>query len=184
VTTLNNIKGNLQLAQERMKKYADRKWSKRELTVGDMAYLKLHPYRHSSLGIHKAIKLHSKYYDPFKVLQKINQVAYKLLLPDGCSIHPVFHVSQLKKHIGNKVVPQPQLPLTDAEGNVQMHPESLLERRLIPHNNEPVVQWLFKWVNLPESIATWEDADFIRKIFPEFTPCGQGSQRRAHCQPC
>jgi hypothetical protein len=136
-----------------------------------MTYLKRQPYRHNSLGIHKEIKLHSKYYGPFKVLQRIGQVAYKLLLPDGCSIHPVFHVSQLKKHIGNKVVPQHHLPLTDNEGNIKMQPESLLNRRLIPRNNEPVVQWLIKWVNLPEEAATWEDADFIHSIFPDFTPC-------------
>jgi hypothetical protein len=135
-----------------------------------MTYLKRQPYHHNSLGIHKEIKLHSKYYGPFKVLQRIGQVAYKLLLPDGCSIHPVFHVSQLKKHIGNKVVPQHHLPLTDNEGNIKMQSESLLNRRLIPRNNELVVQWLIKWVNLPEEAATWEDADFIRSIFPDFTP--------------
>jgi hypothetical protein len=82
----------------------------------------------------------------------------------------VFHVSQLKKHIGNKVVPRPHLPLTNNEGNIKMQPKSLLNRRLIPQNNEHVVQWLIKWANLPEEPATWEDADFIRTIFPDFTP--------------
>jgi hypothetical protein len=151
---LNTIKQNLQLAQEMMKKYANQKRSERQHAVGDMAYLKLQPYRHNTLGIHKALKLHSKYYGPFKVLQKIGQVAYKLLLPADCSIHHVFHVSQLKKHIGTKVVPQADLPLTDPEGNIQVQPESLMQRCLKPRNNEPVVQWLIKWVNLPESAAT------------------------------
>jgi hypothetical protein len=63
-----NIKRNLQLAQERMKKNADRNRSERELTVGDMVYLKLQPYMHTSMGIHRSIKLHSKFYGPFKVL--------------------------------------------------------------------------------------------------------------------
>jgi hypothetical protein len=57
-------------------------------------------------------------------------------------------VSQLKKHVGSKVIPQPNLPLIDDEGNIKMHPEKLLERRLIPCNNELVVQWLIKWINL------------------------------------
>ena len=47
---------------------------------------------------------------------------------------------------------------------------TILERRLIPRNNEPVVQWLIHWTNLPVSEATWEDADFIRKVFPSFHP--------------
>jgi hypothetical protein len=134
-----SIKQNLLVAQERMKKYADKNRTERHLEVGDMAYIKLQPYRHTALGIHNSLKLHSKFYGPFKVLQKISQVAYKLLLPDNCGTHPVFHISQLKKHIGAKVVPQANLPLTDADGNIKVSPKTLLERRLIPRNNEPVV---------------------------------------------
>jgi hypothetical protein len=81
-------------------------------------------------------------------------VAYKLLLSEGCGIHPVFHISQLKKHIGAKAIPQANLPLVDIVGNILMQPETLLDRRLIPHNNEPDVQWLIKWVNLPDGVAT------------------------------
>jgi hypothetical protein len=116
-----------------------KKRSERELVVGDMAYLKMQPYRHSSLEIHKSIKLHSRYYVPFKVLQKTGLVAYKHLLPDDCTIHPIFHISQLKKHIGSKVIPQANLPLTDLDGNIKMFPDKLLDRRMIPQNNEPVV---------------------------------------------
>jgi hypothetical protein len=54
-------------------------------------------------------------------------------------MHPVFHVSQLKKHLGPKVIPQQNLPLVDKEGNVVMEPEALLDRRMVPRNNEPVV---------------------------------------------
>jgi hypothetical protein len=68
-TALQNIKDNLKLAQDRMKKYADMTRTERVLEVGDMAYLKLQPYRHNALGLHKTLKLHSKFYGPFKVLQ-------------------------------------------------------------------------------------------------------------------
>jgi hypothetical protein len=169
-TALSNIKSNLKVAQDRMKKQADKHRTERTLEVGDMAYLKLQPYRHNALGVHNCLKLYSKFYGPFKIIQKVGQVAYKLLLPEGCAIHPVFHVSQLKKHIGPKVIPQPNLPLIDSDGNIQMHPAEVLQRRLIPRNNEPVVQWLIKWINLPVEAATWEDANFIKKAFLEFTP--------------
>jgi hypothetical protein len=65
-----------------------------------MDYLKLQPYMHNALGVHKSLKLHSKFYGAFKVIHRVGQAAYKLVLPEGCAIHPVFHVSQLKKHIG------------------------------------------------------------------------------------
>ena len=60
--------------------------------------------------------------------------------------------------------------LVDDKGNIKVAPFQLLERRLIPRNNEPVVQWKIHWSNLPETEATWEDADFIRKVFPSFNP--------------
>ena len=135
-----------------------------------MVYLKIQPYRHTSLSIHRSLKLHSKFYGPFRVLEKIGKVAYKLLLPEGCQLHSVFHVSQLKKHIGSTAVPSSELPLIDDKGNIKVAPMTILERRLIPRNNEPVVQWLIHWTNLPVSEATWEDTDFIRKVFPSFHP--------------
>jgi hypothetical protein len=158
------------MAQERMKRHADKKRTERTLQVGDMAYLKLQPYRHNALSVHKSMKLHSKCYGPFKVLQRVGQVAYTLLLPEGCSIHPIFHVIQLKQHIGPKVIPQTNLLLVDSEGNIKMHPGKLLERRLIPCNNGLILQWLIKWINLPKEAATWEDVDFMRKAFLDFTP--------------
>jgi hypothetical protein len=138
-TSLLNIKHNLKLAHDRMKKYGDRKRTKTVIQVGDMAYLKLQLYMHNALSIHKCLKLHSKFYGPFKIIQRIGQVAYKLLLLKGCGIHPVFHASQLKKHISNKVISYAHLPLIDKEGNILMHHDKLLQRRLIPCNNEPVV---------------------------------------------
>lgn len=164
------IKDNFLKAQARVKHQPDKHRSERVLKVGDMVYLKVQPYRHSSLSIHISLKLHSKLYGPFRILEKIGKAAYKLLLPDNCQLHPVFHVSQLKKHIGPREIPTPDLPLIDVDGNIKVAPAVILERRMIPRNNKPVVQWLIQWTNLPPSEATWEDANFITKVFPSFHP--------------
>jgi hypothetical protein len=52
-------------------------------------------------------------------------VAYKLELPASSSVHPVFHVSQLKKYVGSQLV-SPVLPDDTAESQV---PEQVLQRR-------------------------------------------------------
>lgn len=62
------INRNLLKAQDRMKYFADKR-TDRQFQVGDMAYLKLQPYRHTSLSPHNHLKLHSKFYGPFRVLQ-------------------------------------------------------------------------------------------------------------------
>jgi len=164
------IKDNLLKAQARIKQQADKHRTERVFTVGDMVYLKIQPYRHTSLSLHNCIKLHSKFYGPFRVLEKIGNTAYKLLLLDGCQLHPAFHVSQLKQHIGPSVIPSPELPLIDDKGNIKVAPMAILERRMIPRNNELVIQWLIQWTNLPKEEATWEDVSFIRKVFPSFNP--------------
>lgn len=164
------INDTLHKAQARIKHQADKHRSEREFSVGDMVYPKIQPYRHISLSTHKSLKLHSKFYGPFRVLERIGPAAYKLLLPESSLLHNVFHVSQLKKHLGPRAVPCPGLPLIDAQGVMKVAPVAILQRRVIPRNNEPVVQWLIHWENMLETEATWEDAAFIRKIFPTFHP--------------
>lgn len=120
------IKDNLAKAQARIKHQADKNRSERQIEVGDMVYLKLQPYRHTSLSTHKCLKLHSRYYGPFKVLAKIGKTAYKNLLPEGCQLHDVFHVIQLKQHLGPKAVPSPDLPLIDAKGTIKIAPAKIM----------------------------------------------------------
>ncbi|XBH62247.1 hypothetical protein VPH35_116514 [Triticum aestivum] len=79
-TTTVNTEAHLLIAQQRMKKYADRKRVGRTLAVGDMAYLKLQPYRLNAFGLRSHMKLQKKFYGPFRVLYHVGSVAYHLQL--------------------------------------------------------------------------------------------------------
>ena len=61
-------------------------------------------------------KLSPKYYGPYKVLQKIGTMAYKLEMLASSRVHPFFHVSCLKKVINDKLPVQTLLPKFDEEG--------------------------------------------------------------------
>ena len=103
----------------------------------------------------------AKYYRPSEIIAKIGKVAYKLALPMGSRVHPVFHVSQLKKKISKKRVPIHQLPYADHDGQIRVEPIDVVDRRVIKRANKPVVQWLIQWANAAPEDATWEDASFI-----------------------
>jgi hypothetical protein len=82
----------------------------------------MQPYRMAAFGIRQSIKLTSKFYGPFRVIEKIGKLAYKLQLHEGVKIHQVFHASQLKKHLGDSVILEPGLPLITDDGRIKMEP--------------------------------------------------------------
>ena len=74
-------------------------------------------------------KLSPKYYGPYKVLQNIGTMAYKLELPASSWVHLVFHISCLKKVIGKNIPVQTILPKLDGKGKIILEPEAVMETR-------------------------------------------------------
>jgi hypothetical protein len=137
---INRLKNNLAQAQSRIKKFADKNKTNREFNVGDIVYLKLQPFRHHGFGLHQNLKLTTKYYGPFRILEKIGPSTYKLQLPDIAEIYPVFHVSQLKKHLGLRAVPQTNLRLVTSEGYIKVELVAVLDTRALPRRDDIITQ--------------------------------------------
>ena len=87
----------LKVAQSRQKSYADSKHKEIVCKVGDRVYLRVSPLRGvKHFGFQG--KLAPRFVGPYRVLEHMGEVVYKLELPEGLSgVHDVFHVSQLKK---------------------------------------------------------------------------------------
>ena len=103
-------------------------------------------------------KLSPKFYGPYQVLQRIGEVAYKLALPPTAKIHPVFHVSCLKKVIGNNCRIQTSLPELDEEGSIWLQPEQVLDTRVKQLHGRMIKEVLVKWKDTSPKDATWEPA--------------------------
>jgi hypothetical protein len=93
---LESLKQHLESAQVRMKSNADKHRAERSFQVGELVLLKLQSYTMSSVANRPYPKLAFKFFGPYRVLQKIGSVAYKLELPADSQVHPIFYVSQLK----------------------------------------------------------------------------------------
>ena len=90
------IQDRLKVAQSRQKSYADSKRRDVAYEIGYRAYLRVSPLRGvKRFGIKG--KLAPRFIGPYKVLARRGEVAYQLELPEGLTVHDVFHVSQLKK---------------------------------------------------------------------------------------
>lgn len=85
-----------------MKHFADRKRSEWAFQVGDMVYLKLMPYRQQFVRKILNQKFAPKNFGLFLIEAKVGSAAYSLQLPPDSRVHPTFHVSQLKRCIGNQ----------------------------------------------------------------------------------
>lgn len=96
------LKENLAQASARMKFYTNKNRSEREFQIGDWVFLKLHSYAQQTMARRTNKKLSAKYYGPYRVIQRLGKLAYKLELPSAAQIHLVFHVSLLKKKRGRR----------------------------------------------------------------------------------
>ncbi|GJY30336.1 putative reverse transcriptase domain-containing protein [Tanacetum coccineum] len=84
------------------KSYADLKRKPMEFQVGDKVMLKVSPWK-GVVHFGKRGKLNPRYVGPFKVIERVGEVAYKLELPEELSrVHNTFHVSNLKKCHANE----------------------------------------------------------------------------------
>ena len=145
-----------------MKQQAYQHRSERSFEEGDWVFVRLQPYKQMSLEkLNKDNKLAPKYYGPYKVLQNIGSMAYKLELPTTSRVHPVFHVSCLKKVIGDKIPIQTIFLELDEEGKAILEPEKISETRTKQLRNWVLTEYLVKWKNLLVEDSTWEDDSFI-----------------------
>lgn len=112
---LHQTRERLTNARNVMKFNYDKKHREVDFTEGDLLLLKLPNHRQKSILPKGHTKLSPRYYGPYMVLAKVGQVAYKLQLPEDSQIHPVFHVSSLKKFNGGQfpIYTLPQTPLEE-----------------------------------------------------------------------
>lgn len=165
---LRQLKLQLQRAQDRMKTQADTKRVEKSFVLGEWVFVKLRAHRQQSVVSRVHAKLAARYFGPYPVIARVGAVAYKLKLPEGSRVHPVFHVSLLKKAVGNYQEEEALPTQLEGEDYDSVEPEAILATRLVKQHGEEVQQLLIQWKGKPTEEATWEDAILIKSQFPAF----------------
>jgi len=148
-------KVSLEKANEEMKKYADRKRKPPpNYQVGDRVLLDASNYP----SVRPSRKLGEKRYGPFKILEKLSDLNYRIQLPPNWAIHPVFHVDQLRPYHDDPSQPNhPQPPPELVEGREEYKVEDILDSKLYGKGRaKKTIHYLVKWVGYHAKESTWE----------------------------
>ncbi|KAK6139083.1 hypothetical protein DH2020_027179 [Rehmannia glutinosa] len=163
------IKERIRTTQSRQKSYADKRRKDLEFEVGDEVFLRLSP-RKGLINPKKGDKLSPRYVGPYKILQRIRKLAYRLELPAPyAGMHDVFHVSRLKKyqpdpeHIITRDTPPLIENLSYTEGPIRIIDQQIRQLR---KREIPMVKVVWQNHNRDED-ATWEMEEDMRNQYPE-----------------
>ena len=96
-----------------------------KLEPGDLVWLHLRKERFSDL---RKSKLMPRADGPFKILEKINDNAYKLELPPEFEVSPTFNISDLKPYLGEEdVLESRTTPIQEGEDDEDITPMDIQE---------------------------------------------------------
>ena len=109
------IQKRLKTAQSRQKSYTDVRRKDLEFAVEDWVYLKVSSMK-GVMRFWKKGKLSPRYISPYQIVRRIGNLAYELDLPSELeAIHPVFHISMLKKCSGDPSLVVPTKSIEEGE---------------------------------------------------------------------
>ena len=164
---VNLIRRRLLTAQSRQKRYANVRRRPLEFEVGDHVFLKVMPKR-GVVRFGKRGKLSPRFIGPFKILEMIGTIAYRLALPPSMSgVHEVFHVSMLRKYTPDPthVVDWGHIEV-DTDGTFEEGLVCILDSRdqVLRRKTVRLVRVLWRHYGVDES--TWEPEDTMRATYP------------------
>ncbi|GKF34773.1 hypothetical protein Tco_0107973, partial [Tanacetum coccineum] len=147
-------------ARDHQKSYADNRRKPLEFEVGDKVLLKVSPWK-GVIQFGKKGKLAPRNVGPFKILERIGPVAYRLMLPKELSeVHDTFHVSNLKKYFAdaNLHVPLDEIKVDKTLYFVEKHVEIIdREVKTLKRSKIPIVKVRWNSKHGPEFTCERED---------------------------
>ncbi|MCO5576759.1 hypothetical protein L7F22_030578 [Adiantum nelumboides] len=160
-TAFAKVRETLQKSQERQKKAADRHRRDLKLKENDWVLLRFEKarLRKKKRKERLFLKLSMRYYGPFQITEQINDVFFRLKLPDIWRIHNALHVSLLKPvkgDVSDDGEPDEQPAMEDNEA-------ILVPEQIVAHKDTKkgkVQRWfLVKFKNFPAFDAKWMEEE-------------------------
>ncbi|KAJ9542547.1 hypothetical protein OSB04_029053 [Centaurea solstitialis] len=165
---INQVRERLKMARDRQKSYADKRRKDIEFQVGDRVMLKVSPWK-GVIRFGRKGKLSPRYIGPYKTIERIGPVAYRLELPEELrGVHNTFHVSNLRKCLAE---PDAAIPLqeisVDPKLNFVEEPVAIVDRKIRKLRNKEI-----KLVKVQRNFhkgqeCTWETESEMKERYPQ-----------------
>ncbi|XP_069144094.1 uncharacterized protein [Solanum lycopersicum] len=165
------IRDRLKAAQSRQKSYANVRRRELEFQVDDWFFLKVSPMK-GVMRFDKKGKLSPRYVGPYKIMKRVGKVVYKLELSvELATVHPVFHISPLKKCVGDpaSVVPLETMVVKDSLSYKDI-PVEILDRQVRRLRNKEVASLKVLWSSRFVEGTTWETEAAMKAKYPHLFP--------------
>ncbi|KAK8570645.1 hypothetical protein V6N13_103049 [Hibiscus sabdariffa] len=165
--TVRVIRDRLKAAFDRQKAYADLKRKQIEFSVGDQVFLKVSPWKKVLRSGQKG-KLSPRFIGPYRVVDRIGSIAYRLELPPELQlIHDVFHVSMLRRYRSD---PSHMISIEEIEVRSDLsyeeEPIQILARDEKVLRSKTISMVKVLWSNHGSSEAIWELEETMRDQYP------------------
>ncbi|XP_021975454.1 uncharacterized protein LOC110870577 [Helianthus annuus] len=132
-----------------------------------MVMLKVSPWK-GVIRFRKRRKLSPRFIGPFRIIERVGKVAYRLELPEELSgIHGTFHVSQLRKGLAEETTYIHHDAIeVDNSLNYAVKPLEILDRKVKELRNKRIDQVKIKWEHRKGSDTTWESEEEMWRLYP------------------
>ncbi|WMV46694.1 hypothetical protein MTR67_040079 [Solanum verrucosum] len=113
-------------------------------------------------------KLSLRYIGPYRIAKRIDNVAYELELPQElAAVHSVFHISMLKKCMGDPslIIPPEDIEIKDSLSYEEI-PVQILDRQVRKLRTKEVASVKVLRRNQFVEEATWKDEEDMKKRYP------------------
>ena len=162
------IQERMRTAFSQQKSYADPRRRDVQFGVGDHVFLKISPMK-GVMRFGKKGKLTPRYIGPFEILDRVGNVSYRLTLPPNFGhVHPVFHISMLRKYVPHPShILQTQEIEVDKDLSYEEVPVAIVDRQIRKLGNKEIAMVKVQWRNHEVEECTWESVQSMKDKYPQ-----------------
>jgi len=164
------FQNHLVINLSRYKSYLDQRCHALEFSVGEHMFLHLSPMK-GILRFGRKGKLSSKFVGPFEILERVEQVAYRLTLPPELSgVHPVFYVSMLQRYVHDPShIIQHQTMQLDENLNYIEQSMAIVDKHVKRLCFKDVVSVKVAWRGAVDEKMIWEPKTIMHEKYPHLS---------------